>query len=637
MTLEVTESACVPPASQPAPAPRPSASPPAPGAGTATGRPLAGAIGLSALAAAALAACGGGSDGAGVAGTPGSGGATPGSGSTPSGSGGSTPGTGGATPGSPGTAPGNPGPAPAPPAGPSGPIAPEQAARFLHQAQFSSSDEEIEQVRSKGYEGWLTAQMALPPTQSGWDWLIAGGYNSAAGNMLDNDAYADYMVWYQLMQSSDAMRKRVALALSEIMVVSTTLIEGESCSFAMAAYWDLLNRNAFGNFRKLLGEITLNPAMGIFLNTLGNQKEDAATGRQPDENYAREVMQLFTIGLYQLNADGTPRLGANGRPIETYGQDDVSNLARVFTGYVLDPTGHVKGVKPERYRNPMMVKASQHSTLDAAFLGTTIAGSTPPQQKLDLALDTLFNHPNTAPFIGRQLIQRLVTSAPSPAYVGRVAAAFANNGAGVRGDLAAVVKAILLDPEARQDPAQAPPAWGKLREPMIRCVQWARTFGAAPKNGAPWLVEDQSDPSEGLGQSPLRSPSVFNFFRPGYVPPGTALAPMGHTAPEFQITTENSVAGYANFMRTTIEWGVGSRETRLTATYPAELALVEDPDARLARLHLLLTAHQLSPATVQRIRDAIVTLRTDSEWGRNTRVWAAILMVMCCPEYLVQK
>ena len=605
MTLEVTESACLPAANLPTPALHTEISSAAQPARAPTD-PLrrqskAGAIGLSALASAALAACGGGdnTDVSTLAGKP----------------------------------------APPPAAGSSQAISAEQAARFLHQAQFSSSDAEIEQVRAQGYVGWLSAQMAQPPTQSGWDWLISRGYNSAASNILDNEAYTDFMVWYQLMQASDAMRKRVALALSEIMVVSASSVEGESCSFAMAAYWDVLNRNAFGNYRKLLGEITLNPAMGIFLNTLGNQKEDAATGRQPDENFAREVMQLFTIGLYQLNADGTLRLGANGRPIETYGQSDVTNLARVFTGYVLDPTGHVKGVKPERYRNPMMVKANQHSTLGATFLGVTIAGSTPPQQKLDMALDALFNHANTAPFIAHQLIQRLVTSAPSPAYVGRVSATFANNGAGVRGDLAAVIKAILLDPEARRDPAQAPATWGKLREPMIRCVQWGRTFGAAPKNGAPWLMEDQSDPSEGLGQSPLRSPSVFNFFRPGYVPPNTALAGIGQSAPEFQITNETTVASYINFMEGAISDGIdGDKNTKIRVeNYTREMALVNDPQALVNRLNLLLAAGQLSSATLATISGAIATIGPKSNYGRKTRIWSAILMVMACPEYLVQK
>ncbi len=299
----------------------------------------------------------------------------------------------------------------------------------------------------------------------------------------------------------------------------------------------------------------------------------------------------------------------------------------------------MKGTKPERYRNPMIIKANQHSTLDVSFLGTTIAGSTPPAQKLAMALDTLFNHPNTAPFIARQLIQRLVTSAPSPAYVGRVAAAFANNGAGVRGDLAAVVKAILLDPEARQDPAQAAPTWGKLREPIVRCVQWVRTFGAAPKNGAAWLMEDQSDPSEGLGQSPLRSPSVFNFFRPGYVPPNTALASTGQSAPEFQITNETTVASYINFMEGAISDGIdGDKNTKIRVeNYTREMALVDDPKALVNRLNLLLAGGQLSSATLATISGAIATIGSKSNYGRKTRVWGAILLVMTCPEYLIQK
>ncbi len=517
-------------------------------------------------------------------------------------------------------------------------IGPGDAARFLQQAQFSSTDAEIAQVRSKGYGAWLGEQMARPMTQSGWDWLIERGYNSAASGFLYNSSFADFMLWQQLMAAGDPVRKRVALALSEIMVVSTSSIDGETPSFAMAAYWDLLNRHAFGNFRQLLGDITLNPAMGAFLNTRGNQKENAASGRQPDENYAREVMQLFTIGLYQLNQDGTPKPGANGKPIETYGPADVSNLARVFTGYVLDETGHVKGTQPERYRNPMKVNPARHSTLDVGFLGTQIAGNTPPDQKLNRALDTLFNHPNTGPFIGRQLIQRLVTSAPSPAYVSRVAAAFANNGAGVRGDLAAVVKAVLLDGEARQAPAAAPPGWGKLREPMIRCVQWARTFGATSNDGA-WIMWDKSDPSTSLGQSPLRSPSVFNFFRPGYVPPNTALAAGGQTAPEFQITNESSVAGYVNFMEGAIAYGIyGNKTSKVwVEDYAREMALVNDPAALLARLNLLLAADQLSGATVATIRDAIASINPGSDWGRKTRVWAAILMVMASPEYVVQK
>lgn len=507
-----------------------------------------------------------------------------------------------------------------------------EAARFLQQAQFSSTEAEIESVRSRGYMGWLNDQMGMPSYTSGWDWLMGQGYNRE--DVVYNQ-YADYMIWNQLMRAPDALRKRVALALSEIMVVSANGLEGESPSFAMAAYWDVLNKHAFGSFRQLLEDITLNPAVGIYLNTLNNTKEDSK-GRRPDENYAREVMQLFTIGLYELDIDGTPRM-AGDKPVETYGPDDVLNLARVFTGYVYDTRGHVKGTSPLRVRTPMKLDASKHSTLDVEFLGTTIGGGTPGPEALKRALDTLFNHPNVGPFIGRQLIQRLVTSAPSGAYIQRVARVFNDNGQGVRGDLRAVVKAVLLDPEARQDPSLASSDGGKLREPMVRLVQWGRTFGVTSADGK-WLLGNLSDASSALGQSPLRSPSVFNFFRPGYVPPGTAMAFTGRSAPEFQITDENSVAGYANFMRDMIAYGRGSEASKIKVTqYTRQLQLVGDTAKLVDHLNLVLAAGQLSADTCSRLGDALATIKTTNDAGKNNRVWAGILMVMCCPEYLVQK
>ena len=528
-----------------------------------------------------------------------------------------------------------PTPSPAPTPAPA-PISAAEAARFLHQAQFSSTDAEIESVRTMGYSAWLDAQMSLPVSGTGWDWLMGQGYNRV--DVIFNGEYANYMVWNQLITAPDALRKRLALAWSEIMVVSGVGIDGESPSFAMAAYWDVLNTHAFGNYRQLLEAVTLNPAMGSYLNMRGSLKEDPATGRHPDENYAREVMQLFSIGLVQLNADGSAKLNSSGQPLYTYGPADVTGLARVFTGYNWDTTGHVRGTNPLRYRNPMVLDATKHSTQDASFLGVTVPGSTPGAQALKTALDTLYNHANTGPFIARALIQRLVTGAPSPAYIARVAAVFANNGAGVRGDLRAVTKAVLLDPEARAAAGLSTPAWGKLREPMIRCVQWARTFGATSNDGT-WTVYDLSNPSTALAQSPLRSPSVFNFFRPGYVPPGTALAATGQAAPEFQITNESSVAGYLNFMQNTIAYGLYGNSTSKVwvSSYTAELALVANPAALVDRLNLLLAAGQLSSATTSTIRDAIASIGITTDAGKNNRVWAAILMVMSCPEYIVQK
>ncbi|MFT3777261.1 MAG: DUF1800 domain-containing protein [Ottowia sp.] len=512
-----------------------------------------------------------------------------------------------------------------------GNITPAQAARFLQQAQFSSSEAEIAAVQSQGYTRWLDEQMSASSHTSGWDWLVAHGYQQVS--IRFNSGYADHMMWNQLIAAKDAVRKRVALAWSEIMVASTSGIDGYWPSFAMAAYWDLLNHHAFGNYRELLEAVTLNPAMGAYLNTLGNKKANAA-GRVPDENYAREVMQLFTIGLHELNADGTLR---GGTARETYGPDDVSSLACVFTGYTLDAASREQETNPAPLRRPMKLDPTLHAGDAVTVLGQSIPAGD-GAARLQRALDILFNHANVGPFIGRQLIQRLVSSHPSAAYVGRVAAAFNDNGAGVRGDLRAVTKAVLLDPEARQDPAQNGPAWGKLREPMIRFVQWARTFGATSSDGE-WILWNLSDPSTSLGQSPLRSPSVFNFFRPGYIPPGTALAERKQPAPEFQITNENSVAGYLNFMQNTIAWGAwGSSTSKIwVESYTREMALVADSAALVDRVNLLLAAGRLSAATVATIRSAIDTINPTSDWARKQRVWSAIMLTMACPEYLVQQ
>ena len=619
----IAEGTGVPAASQPpsaditaAAASRPTASPP---------DRLARVAGLSALMSAVLAACGGGSEDinppiASPEPQP-----LPGTGQVPVPAPGSSPPPAPATP-APGASPAPATPAPATPTN----STMAEAARFLQQAQFSSTDADIAAVQAKGYAAWLDEQMSARSYTSGWDWLVSQGYRQYG--IRFNQHYADHMIWNQLIAAPDAVRKRVALAWSEIFVVSTSTIEGHWPSFAMAAYWDLLNQHAFGNYRQLLEAITLNPAMGAYLNTRGNKKADGS-GRVPDENYAREVMQLFSIGLYDLNADGTLRGGA---PRETYGPSDVSNLARIFTGYNLNSPNRQHETDPQPFRVPMVLNASDHSPEPASFLGQTV-GSGDGASRLRLALDILFNHPNVGPFIGRQLIQRLVTSDPSPAYVGRVAAAFNNNGAGQRGDLRAVTRAVLLDPEARQDPSLKGTTWGKLREPMIRFVQWARTFGATSADGK-WILWDMSDASTQLGQSPLRSPSVFNFFRPGYVPPGTELARRGQTAPEFQLTNENSVAGYINFMHGVIAWGYGAAASRISVPdYTREMALVNDPAALVDRLNLLLAGGQLSAATLTTIRNAITTINPGSDWGRKTRVWSAIVLVMACPEYLVQK
>ncbi len=544
----------------------------------------------------------------------------------------------------------------------------EQAARFLLHAQVGLVDEEIDAVMTLGYEQWLQTQFALPLGETAWDWLASRGYG-----VVDRHEYYsggapffDLAAFRQVIAAPDTLRKRVQLALTEYFVVSLALAGPAWPHFVYATFWDGLGERAFGNFRDLLEFVTLSAAMGVFLNTAGNLKEDPATGRVPDENYAREVMQLFTIGLYELNPDGTLRRDGQGRPIETYGADDVTQLARVFTGYEVDESGPREAtvvgnrtVPTYPYsRRPMRFTPERHSTLEARFLGVTVPAGASGAQALRIALDRLFGHPNVGPFFGRQLIQRLVTSDPSPAYVGRVAAAFADNGQGVRGDMQAVIAAVLLDQEARGEAGLASPRHGKLREPALRILQWARTFRLRSKAGS-WKFGSSpyGDPFYDFGQRLFWAPSVFNFFRPGFVPPGTELATRGATAPEFQIVNEASVAQYANVLTLMVldgPWvfaperpdndqsvpsaqsGVGD----LTPDYSREIAVAHDADALLQRLNLLLCAGQMSAATRVRLAAALQEMPVAAASNARTRqgrVAQAVLMMMLCPEYLVQK
>jgi uncharacterized protein (DUF1800 family) len=543
----------------------------------------------------------------------------------------------------------------------------EQAARFLQQAQFSSIDSEIASVRSGSYADWLQRQYDLPISTTGWDWLENRGYGVNDKNQyFFSLALTNFMVWNQLFTGADQMRKRLTLSLSEFFVISLQSAEFDWRSQAFAAWWDMLSRNSFGNYRQLLQDVTLNPAMGYYLNTKGNQKEDTRTGRVPDENYAREVMQLFSIGLYQLNPDGTEKTDASGKKVDVYTQSDVTNLARVFTGYDFDASvgrfnprkADDSGVESytllnkEFARRPMVLDANKHSALAASFLGVAVPAGTAGAAALTTALDTLFNHPNTAPFFSKQMIQRLVTSNPSPAYVGRVADVFVNNGAGVRGDLKAVWSAILLDSEARSIQAPTTPGFGKLREPIVRYVQWGRSFGFNSASGG-WKAYDTSSASKELGQSPLNSPSVFNFFRPGFVPPGTALAASKSTAPEFQLVNESTVGGYLNYMQLMMEAGIfvasppGEPNPSanlyvqdITASFTAEVAIATDAAALVARLNLVMCAGRLSADTSKLMVTALnatpLTSASSNDLKLN-RVRGAVLMVLACAEYLIQK
>lgn len=519
-------------------------------------------------------------------------------------------------------------------------VTPADAARFLVQASYGPDDVSIETVRSLGYAGWIDNQFTRPQTlhRPYIEAAMAGGPPGTPER-----AYRDLVMdtfWKQAITGADQLRQRVVFALSQIFVVSQTNDDVYARPRGLCDYLDMLGANAFGNFRTLLQAVTLHPTMGLYLSMLRNQKESPAAGRAPDENYAREVMQLFTIGLVRLTADGTAVKDGKGEPIATYDNADVQGLARVFTGWSWagPDTSNQRFLgstaDPDRDVTPMQAYPQFHSASVKSFLGVTIAANTDAATSLRIALDTLFNHPNTGPFIGRQLIQRLVTSNPSNAYVARVAAAFADNGGGVRGDMKTLIRAILLDPEARSSSAGARPGWGKLREPVIRLANWARAFGATSVSGD-FTIRNVADPSTALAQNPLRAPSVFNFFRPGYVPPSTAIASAGLVAPEFQITGETSVAGYLNYMRMVVSSGAGGGDVR--SDYVNEVALADDPDRLVDRVQLLLTAGRMSAATRVAIRDAVASIPAGAANAPLSRAKLAIYLTLASPEFVVQK
>ena len=533
-----------------------------------------------------------------------------------------------------------PGPAPGVPPPPAAPTA-AAASRFLAQASMGASRAQIERVRSLGYAGWLDEQFALPASATRWDSLVAAGLNDIS--YKNSQAGFDATAWAKLLSAPDTLRQRITLALSEVFVVAIDgLVGGGWKAFAAATHLDTLEANAFGSHRSLLQQVSLSAPMGEYLTYRSSAKANAASGALPDENYARELMQLFSIGLVELNRDGTPKL-VNGKTTDTYSLDDITGLARVFTGWDFDLAGLAGAAgtaTPDFVRRAMVQVASRYEPGAKTFLGSTIAAGTDAQTSLKTALDTIFAHANVAPFFSRQLIQRLVTSNPSPAYVARVAAVFANDGCGCgsgnsaasRGNLRAVVRALLLDDEARNAGTASSPSFGKLREPMLRLAGWARAYSVASPSGA-WAVGNTSDPAKGLAQSPLRSPSVFNFFRPGYVPPNSPLGTAALVAPEFQIANESSVVGCINFMQRAVAGSLGD----LTPDYTSLLALADDAKALIDEINLVLAASQLSTATAATLAAAVQTLPAGTDALRRMRINAALVLVLAAPEYIVQK
>lgn len=523
------------------------------------------------------------------------------------------------------------------------------ASRFLAQATFGPTTAAIADLKANGYDfnAWIDREVAKAPTYSAplvVAALKSGGITSI-GNTQNRRARNEVMI-----SGNDQLRQRVAFALSEIFVISDNNSAIANANEGSCAYYDLLVKDAFTTFRQLLLDVTYSPMMGRYLNQYHNRKGNPATNTSADENYAREVEQLFSIGLYNLSADGTVQTDSTGRGIETYTNTQITEFAKVFTGFTDEDhnpnavgTGTGKTDFPsaaQNYTEPMKMWQGQHDTGTKSlhhYAGARkpdLPANQPGDQDVSDAIDNLVEHPNTAPFISRILIQRLVTSNPSAGYIGRVASTFVNNGRGQRGDMVAVIKAILLDQEARQAPFIVDPEFGKLREPYLRVTQLLRAFNYKVTSGV--LPYDLGSTNENtLGQFPLASPTVFNFFTPDYQPQGP-IGNAGLEAPEFQI--QNAVFGIAtpNTFYNLVNTAVGNFSLDLTAqaALPDTATLVDNVD-------LLLTSGTLSAATKAKVLAAVngvtAAMVPSGSTLALTRARLAIYLVAVSPDYAIQK
>lgn len=512
------------------------------------------------------------------------------------------------------------------------------AQRFLATATFGGTQEEIEELVGRDAADWLAEQ-----------------FNEVATSYVDrvtplvtievdrffaaraDDNYHENLFWEEAITANDQLRQRALFALSQIVVLRG---QGKFVQ-RYSPYMDNLYLNAFGNYRDLLQDITYTAAMGDYLTYEGNRKADPNTGRLPDENYAREILQLFSIGLIELNQDGTPKT-LNDETIDTFNNDDIVNLARVFTGLRYDrDLGSVLG-----WTEPMRMQENWHSEAEKDFLDTVIPAGTDGNTSISLALDGIFAHDNVPPFLARQLIQRFTMSNPSPQYVERVANAFANGlfeagnglvfGTGQRGDLKATIAAVLLDPLMFRRTVP-----GKLREPVLRFVHMVRgleTGNIVVANEVE--LNNTDDAGTSLGQQAFRSPSVFNFYRPGYVAPNTESGVFGYTAPELQTVNGATSIGYINFMSEFVLDRSRNNDTgTFTPNYDPFLALVDDTSELLAYTDKLFTGGRLPAEDMQDYMDIVdaMPMRTgdNQDYDLLRRVQVAILLVTTSPTFAV--
>jgi len=520
---------------------------------------------------------------------------------------------------------------PPPPLPPPPAVSQAEAFSFLNQATFGATEAEAEHLRDVGLDAWLDAQMDTPASLQLPHLLEIESSSQALGFTFQADRVD---IWFRnSLHGPDQLRQRVAFALSQIMVVSQlgVLVQGP---WALADYYDTLARHAFGNFRELMEEVTLHPAMGVYLSMRGNRRPDPALNIRPDENYARELMQLFTIGLVELDIDGSVPTDANGQPIPTFDQSVVEGFAHVFTGWNFAGAPSFEQARPtiSNQTQRMQLYPAFHDTGAKQLLdGVVLPAGQSGEQDLADALDNIFMHPNVGPFIGRQLIQRLVTSNPSPAYVQRVAETFNDNGAGVRGDLSAVLRAILLDPEAR--PANPSDTAGKLKEPLLRVTQLWRAYEGESASGRYQLGQSYVL----FGQGPLQAPSVFNFFSPDYAPPGE-IGNRGLVAPEMQIATEfqntlitNVLAAYT-FVQNSANPDL--RPDQVAINIDEELTLANDIDALIDRVSAKLLAGEISPVLRAEIVGMLELIPVSDAVAR---VAETIYFIVTSPEYAYQR
>lgn len=577
------------------------------------------------------------------------------------------------------------------------------ASRFLSQATLGPTFQEIGNLQNQGIEAWLDAQLALPRQfnltqyvrglhQYAFDSLHAA--NPGEYSTLD-DVFVDDWVfdvaWFQAnMTAADRLRWRVSLALSEIFVTSR-ISAFDNNPYALASYYDMLNNNAFGNYRSLIDSISYHPAMAVYLTYMNNHATDtlatypgSPTKKQvfPDENYAREIMQLFSIGLYKLNNNGTEMRDAGNHLIPTYNNNDIAGLAKVFTGlswshsrYLGDNNNvndlsYTKRLKffpmdsSDKYIRSWITNPANwrivygHEPGTKSFLGQTIPSRPVQQGEEDIqdALNIIFNHPNVGPFIARRLIQHLVTSNPSPEFIDRVATVFNNNGQSIRGDLKAVVRAILLDPEARDCCAEKETnVYGHLRSPFLRYMNIVKGLNLHATNGVYRNV--MYDLYDRIEQKPLNSPSVFNFYQPGYVPDGPVQA-AGKVAPEFQTLNSLSFANYMNAVHRWVIsndplefWGLFSNETYKPDQEPRFDLTSEIPLAKTNRLrefldkyNLILAQGRVKPENMSIIENVLKSMPMDYETNgdpdptlADRKLRMGIFLILISPDYLINR